>query len=169
MKKLSLYAVVFFSLLILSCKKDKGTASLNVRLHDAPALYDSVKIDIQKVMVHTNVTGWITLNSNAGIYDLLTLQNGVDTLLVPPQDVPESKLSQIRFILGSNNTVVVSGTSYPLELSSQDESGLKLNIHQDLIDNSAYTIVIDFDAAQSIHETGNNTYKLKPVLSASIL
>lgn len=169
MRKLSIYAVIFIASLIIFCKKDKGFAKLNVRLHDNPALYDSVKIDIQKVMVHTNVTGWITLNTNTGIYDLLMLQNGVDTLLVPQQDVPEGKLSQIRFILGSNNTVVVSGTSYPLELSSQDESGLKLNIHQDLIDNSSYTIVIDFDATQSILETGNNTYKLKPVLSGSIL
>ena len=99
---------------------------------------------------------------------LLLLQNGVDTLLVPQQQIPEGKLSQIRFILGDNNRVVVSGTSHPLKLSSQDESGLKLNIHQDLVDNSNYTISVDFIASESVLENNDGSYRLRPVLSASI-
>jgi hypothetical protein len=98
----------------------------------------------------------------------LLLQNGIDTLLVISQEIPEGKLSQIRFILGKENTVVVSGISYPLELSSEDESGLKLNIHQDLVDNTSYTISVDFDATESVLENRNGTYKLKPVLRATI-
>ena len=69
--------------------------------------------------------------------------------------------------LGTQNTVKISNVSYPLEMTSEDESGLKLNIHQDLLANQSYTLMIDFDAGQSVKDMGNDTYKLKPVLSAS--
>jgi hypothetical protein len=151
-----------------SCKKEDGTAKISVLLHDNPSLYDSVKIDVREVQVHTDGSGWMKLTTNAGVYDLLLLQNGIDTLLASSQDIPAGNLSQVRLILGVNNSVVDSGVTHPLELSSEDESGLKLNVHQELHDNTNYLIVFDFDASKSILENNNGSYRLKPVLSASI-
>ncbi len=153
--------------IFFSCeKKDDKFATLSVRLTDAPALYDSVLIEILSVEVHTDVNGWETLATNQGIYNLLQLQNNVDTVLVLSQQIPAGRVNQIRLILGINNRVVVSGISYPLSISSQDETGLKLNIQRILQPNTPYLLVMDFDAEQSIILTGNNTYKLKPVVSA---
>src|SRR4051812_35394654 len=100
-----LYPLIFAisCMLLYSCSKDEGHAKLSVRLHDVPAVYDSVLIDIREVHVHTNESSWLKLNATAGIYDLLLLQNGIDTILVPPQEVPEATVSQVRLILGSNN------------------------------------------------------------------
>ena len=81
--------------------------------------------------------------------------------------VPTGTLSQIRLILGDQNTVTVNSVVYPLSLSSQDESGLKLNVHQELSDDVTYTLVLDFDASQSVINNGNGTYKLKPVITAA--
>jgi hypothetical protein len=39
-----------------------------------------------------------------------------------------------------------------------------LQVHQTLVGGVAYSILLDFDANQSIVETGNGTYKLKPVI-----
>ena len=70
-------------------------------------------------------------------------------------------------ILGSQNTVMVDSVIHPLELSSQDESGLKLNVNQTLVPGGVYNLVIDFDASQSIVLEGNGSYRLKPVLTAA--
>lgn len=168
-KILLLGSLLLAIVLISSCdKKEKGFSKLSVRLHDMPVDYDSVKVEIVEVLVHTNEDGWISLPAQTGIYDLLLLQDGIDTLLVPPMSIPSGNLSQIRFILGDENTVVIGGVSHDLSLSSQDESGLKINVHEEFLNNEEYTIIVDFDAAQSVLETGNGTYKLKPVLSADV-
>lgn len=155
-------------LFIYSCENKKDSFStLSVRLTDAPGPYDSVLVDIVNVEVHTETNGWQVLPTHQGIYNLLELQNNVDTVLVQSQQIPSGKISQIRLVLGTNNRLVVSGVSYPLSVSSGDETGLKLNIHRVLQPNTPYLLVMDFDAMESIHETGNNVFKLKPVVRAS--
>ena len=162
-----LFAITAVAILLFSCEKsDDKFATLSIRLTDAPAAFDSVLVEILNVEVHNDVNGWQSLPTNQGIYNLLDLQNNVDTVLVLAQQIPAGLISQVRLILGVNNRVVVSGISYPLSLSSQDETGLKLNIHRVLQPNTPYLLVMDFDALQSIILTGNGTYKLKPVLKA---
>ena len=158
--------VVILSVLLACNKDDDKFSTLSIRLTDAPGPYDSVFVEILNVEVHTDVNGWEVLATQQGIYNLLELQNNVDTILVQSQQIPAGKISQIRLILGTRNRVVVSGVSHPLSISSQDETGLKLNIHHVLQPNTPYLLVMDFDAMESVHETGNNTYKLKPVVRA---
>lgn len=158
----SLILIMFFS----SCKKDNQYTKLDIRLTDAPGQFDNVFIDIQGVEIHSDSGGWITAsNFNAGIYDLLEFNNGLDTLLCAI-DFPVGKISQIRLILGNNNAVVVDSVTYPLTTPSAQQSGLKLNLHMDLQPNVSYTILLDFDAAKSIVLNGNGTYILKPVIRA---
>ena len=99
----------------LSCSKDNnsGTSNLQVRLTDAPVAYDKVNVDIREVRVNfkDDSTGWVPLATNAKIYNLLGLQNGVDTLLATGT-VQKGTLKEIRLILGPNNTVVVGGVTY---------------------------------------------------------
>lgn len=157
------------------CKKDNdptitpsqgGTARMSMHLTDAPANYDAVYIDIQKVEVTMEGSAAVMLTPvRPGIYDLLQFRNGLDTLLVRA-DVPAGKINQIRLILGSNNSVVVSGQSYALNTPSAQESGLKLNLNQTFAAGGAYDIWLDFDAGKSIVETGNGKYQLKPVVRA---
>ncbi|MGZ3921427.1 MAG: DUF4382 domain-containing protein [Bacteroidia bacterium] len=52
----------------------------------------------------------------------------------------------------------------PLATPSADESGLKLQVHQDLQAGVAYGVLLDFDANQSIVDQGNGSYSLKPVI-----
>ena len=162
-----------FALLVLffisagGCRKDEtGKSSVIIKLTDTPAAYDAVNVEVIEVSIHSNTDGWISLDVADSIYDLLTLQNNANAVL-GTLTLPSGTVSQVRLILGSNNSVVVNSTVFPLTLSSQDESGLKLNIHQTLASNQTYTLVLDFDADASVHDNGNGTYKLKPVLSAS--
>jgi len=79
--------------------------------------------------------------------------------------LPAGEVSQIRLILGDNNSVVIAGVSYPLTTPSAQESGLKLNIHATLVAGIVYRLWIDFDAGRSIVSAGNSgKFLLKPVI-----
>lgn len=161
------FLLIITVVLLGSCERsDDKFATLSVRLTDAPAAFDSVLVEIVNVEVHTDANGWQTLATHQGIYNLLELRNNVDTVLVSGQQITAGRISQVRLILGTQNRVVVSGVSHPLSISSQDETGLKLNIHRVLQPNTPYLLVMDFDALQSIHQLGNGEYKLKPVVRA---
>lgn len=170
----------FLSVLILggfvsfvACNKNDststaGNASINIHLVDGPAAYDKVYIDIQDVQVKAEddvtETGWKSLNvPRKGIYNLLNFKNGLDTLL-GSLSLPAGKISQLRLVLGANNSIVLNGVNYPLQTPSAQQSGLKLSINTTLSAGVDYHFWIDFDAARSIVQTGNNSYILKPVI-----
>lgn len=168
MKKLQLLSAMVAVLSLSSCKDDAtggGSASVNVRLTDAPALYDRVNIDVQKIEFNTN-NGWNSMNViTPGVYNLLDFRNGMDVLLAKAE-LPAGTVSQMRLVLGPNNSIVKDGVTYPLDTPSAMQSGLKFNWNQTLQDNGAYNVWIDFDAARSIVKKGNGTYSLKPVIRA---
>lgn len=161
------FAVAGVLLVMLSCAEDEKTARLQVWLTDAPGDYQEVNIDIQGVEIHTsgNETekGWQSVNVNQGVYDLLKLTNGLDTLL-GELVLPAGKISQIRLKLGNNNSVKVNGNEFDLDTPSGQQSGLKLQVHETLAEGVTYKILLDFDVARSIVETGSGQYKLKPVI-----
>ncbi len=166
-----LLPVLGMFLFMNACKKDEpvttntasGTSPVSVRMTDAPGNYEEVNIDIREVRVHAEKGGWVTLDTRAGIYNILNLTNGLDTLL-GSANIPNGKISEVRLILGPNNTVKVNGLVYQLETPSAEHSGLKLKIHHELLDSNNRIILLDFDAGKSIKRNGNGTYRLSPVL-----
>ena len=179
-KHLYLIATVtaFLSLFFFSsCNKNdnttttSGKAKLQVFLTDDPGDYDAVNVDIQDVQINLTSdteSGWQSLPGVAkGVYNLLDLVNNNDTLLVD-SDISAGKIEQIRLVLGNNNSVVVDGVESPLETPSAQQSGLKLNIHQDVQAGVVYKMILDFDASRSVVTTGNNKYILKPVIRTSL-
>jgi hypothetical protein len=150
------------------CVKEESNPSFELRLIDAPNNYQEVNIDIQGATVHVNKdtanqNGWQALTVNRGVFNILRLTNGTDTLL-GTTTLPVGDVSQIRLILGTNNSVKVNGQTYPLTIASGDDSGLKLKFEKKLVAGVSYRATLDFDAAKSIKEKGNNQFRLKPVL-----
>jgi hypothetical protein len=76
--------------------------------------------------------------------------------------VPQDNLKWLRLVLGPNNSIKINNVVYPLTIPGGAESGLKINLNKKV--TSSDSLLIDFDAALSIIKTGNNEYKLKPVL-----
>ena len=174
MKKILLYSVVVLTIVFLgfiSCKKSGADRSsrLQIYLTDAPGDFEAVNIDVKDIMINVTgdtVNGWQSLSGvNSGVYDLLKLRNDDDTLLADAE-IPSGRIHQLRLVLGTGNTVKVEGVSefISLETPSAQQSGLKLNIQQDVTGGVLYKIILDFDAARSIVKTGNNRYMLKPVI-----
>jgi hypothetical protein len=157
----------------VSCKKDKTEyGNIAVMMTDAPAGYQKVNVDIQQVMVHLvpapNNVQWMNLQTNAGVYDLLTLQNGIDTTICPKiNKLPAGKITEMRLILGNNNSVVVNNTVYPLTVPSGTNSGIKLPGPITVVANQTVTVLLDFNANQSVVQQGNGDYQLKPVIQVN--
>lgn len=162
--------LVAAALLVLgfaACDKDDNTGdstTLNIRMTDGPGPYDEVNVDIREVRVKmaNDTSNWLTLNTNAGIYNLLDFQHGIDTLLATGT-VPLDTLKEVRFVLGPNNTVVIDSVAYPLQTPSAQSSGLKIKIDRNL-GLTPNTFLLDFDALESVKQIGNGTYKLDPVI-----
>lgn len=166
MKKTFLFGLFVILFSIISCSDDTdngGTATVNVKLTDGPAMYDAVNIDVQRIEINAN-GNWVPINfPNPGIFNILDFKNGLDTALGQAV-LPAGNVSQMRMILGPDNSIVVDGVTYPLQTPSAQQSGLKFNWNQTLVAGGAYNVWIDFDAGRSVVKTGNGSYILKPVI-----
>jgi len=166
-----------------------GQTKLNVFLTDGPYDFQQVLIDIRQIAVkidtcrrngdddhegpgcddeHDSLSGrceiWDTLDIVPGVYDLVQLRNGVDTLLAS-SFVLNGKIERIKVTLGTANSVMVDSVVHPLNLVG----GLNyvyINVgreHLDSLSSSNFNLYLDFDLSRSIRFTGGQ-YWLKPVL-----
>ena len=184
--KISFLLAGIFSL--AACSDDdnntstRGESQMSVRMVDAPGDYDNVFVEVEAVLVKYNdsfegeeldddyvfVEGELELDTENKVYDLLELTGGAYAVLAD-EDIPAGSVSQVRLILGDDNTVVVDGQTYPLATPSAQQSGLKIQFNQTLEAGVFYTVVLDFDVQKSIVKQGNGGYSLKPVIRASAI
>jgi hypothetical protein len=140
----------------------KEESSLKFYLTDNPGEYQQVNIDIKEVKIIIN-DSLREISASPGIYNLLDFTNGKDTLIADAESA-EGFLSQVRLILGENNSVMVDSVLHDLKTPSAQTSGLKLNVHEEILPGAAYSYIIDFDAQRSVVRKGNGGYNLKPVI-----
>jgi Domain of unknown function (DUF4382) len=173
-KILLLLAATAMTFFFYACSKNdasSGKARMQVALTDDPGNFDVVNIDVQDIRInYSNDTaeGWVSLGGvKTGNYDILRLANGKDTLLADAE-INAGRIQQIRLVLGSNNYVRIGNQTINLQTPSAQQSGLKLNIHQDVAEGITYKLLMDFDASRSIVHSGNGKYHLKPVIRTSL-
>jgi hypothetical protein len=168
----SVLVLIVVGMLFYSCDSDNndlnGNSILRIKLTDSPGDYKAVYIDVREVRINATDdadSGWVTLeNINAGVYDLMKLTNGTDTLL-GENEIPAGDITQIRLVLGDQNSVIDGEDSVGMHTPSAQQSGLKLQVNATLEPELAYDILLDFDAAKSVVKAGNSgNYNLKPVI-----
>jgi hypothetical protein len=182
---LSLSAIAFlFTVLVYSCSKDSmgsatvpaGQQDVSLYLTDAPGFFDKVLVDIRSVQVlvdtcssrrnnfHDTCNVWEPLNITPGIYDLLTLRNGTDTLLAGAT-IPAGNISFIKIQLGPNDSLVKDSVSYPLQL--RDSSVILVDVHRNRWDEfrpGRFRLWLDFDVSRSVVNVRNNEFFLDPFI-----
>ena len=162
-------------LALLGCSTGSGTAtrpgfgSVRVSMTDTPGDYDEVNVVIREVRIHDadagDEDGWYVVRpDSATSYDLLELQNGVFVTLGFAHSIPAGRYDQIRLVLGDGSNLVVAGATHPLVVPSGMQSGIKVNGWFEVPDGGVAEVLLDFDAARSVHRTGNGKYMLKPVI-----
>ena len=160
---LLLLSIMFLS----SCSKtdESNSTVFNLRMTDDPLdMVQQVNIDLKTIVVITDDgRDSFELGTNAGIYNLLDYQGDVDTL-IGTAVIPAINIQQVRLVLGENNSIMVDSVLHDLKTPSAQQSGLKINVHQDISQLDVYNLLIDFDAEESVVEQGNGNYLLKPVI-----
>ena len=113
----------------------QGYGELKLNLIDSPADYQQVNIVVSHVDAHINgadsLNGWVTVNSTRTTYNLLQLINGANAILGDVK-LPAGKYTQLRLVFDTGSTIMVGGVTFPLQVSSSLQSGLKLNNNFDI-------------------------------------
>lgn len=176
MKKVAKILVLLTVLVTVfaACRKEDDESRMMVKMKDSagefeqPGDFQEVNVDVIGVEIHYSSgddgSGWVSLRTNKGIYNLLELQNNLFAVLAQPTDVPAGKVDQMRLKLGSDNTIKVDGVVHALSTPSAQQSGLKFNLNSTLAADVTYEVLIDFDSQKSIVLDGSGSYSLKPVI-----
>ncbi|RTL57405.1 MAG: DUF4382 domain-containing protein [Sphingobacteriales bacterium] len=166
---------------------------LSLYLSDDPSIFDKVLLDIKSVEVlvdtcaakpgrhddfdeddhdhpdslnhHYHCAIWDTLTIKPGVYDVLKLRNGLDTLLAQG-NIPKGKVRKIKIDLGPNNSLVKDSVSYPLNLPPGAPSYVIIKLRGDECHEykpDHIHLWLDFDIARSIIRTYNGKFYLRPV------
>jgi len=182
------------ALVFVSCKKERsddripeGQQRVRIRLSDNPVPYQAVYVDIQQVLVQIipdscrgrgdhngndcydddeyRCSVWDTLDIRPGVYNLLDLSNGADTLLASGLTL-NGRINKLKLILGNSNSVVIDSVSYPLTLWNNNHSIIIQVKGHDIIEITPddLQLWLDFDAGGSIVRVSNNHFVLKPRL-----
>ena len=185
MKKVIHFAVlalVTTSVIFYSCQKEvnNGSSAADINKPHAATIYltdhqtpifDSVFIDLQKLEIKLESDtlpndGWVNLNIRAGVYNILRFRNGLDTVFAVGI-LPNAKIRKIRLTLGTQNSVMKNGQSFPLKVKDEDRQ-VVANIDNSNFDisNGQVSFSIDFDAGNSIQidnsgSGNNNSFRLK--------
>ena len=170
-----------------------STATLSTALIDGPfrtsgGTVTAVNIAVSKVeAIGSGGTQTIATFSPSQQINLLNYQTS--PLQLGTNQIPAGQYQQIRLVLdtsqASNTSVTVNGTTYPLSIPSAagpggfghatstdngngpGTSGVKVNVSLDAQAGQTYGFLIDFNAAESIVQTGNGNWMMKPVLVAT--
>ncbi len=162
---------------------------LSLFLTDGPGIFDKVLIDIRsvKVLVDTgkdtrrrdttnwNRAGaneqrkdsslvWETLSITPGIYDVLKLRNGADTLLSASK-IPKGAVRLIKIEIGTNNSVVKDSVVYPVYLPANALNYILIELKGHECEEyvpGKIRLWLDFDITRSIIQDGTKFY-LRPV------
>lgn len=174
-----------------SIENPVGSQSVSLYLTDAPGVFDNVLIDIKSVWLLVDTSKdtrkkdtcdwdrigrsrnekndsslvWQNLGVNPGVYDILKLRNGVDTLLATAT-VPKGAIRLIKIELGTTHTLIKDSVTYPLNIPLNEKNYIlvKLKGHEweEFLPNRS-RLWLDFDVSRSIIEK-NGQFYLKPVI-----
>lgn len=176
--KIILSLFVLSSLILIpSCEnkdKSQNNGKITISLTDAADSLSKVLVDIQSVDVHyaandtdtlasDTTSGWVTLNSNAGVYNLTELQNGIEKVIATGE-LPAGHVTQIRLKLGSDNSLVIPGDTLSLAVPGATQTGIKINYDNDIVPDKQLNILLDFNLQESIIVRGLGVAKLNPVI-----
>jgi hypothetical protein len=171
-----------------------GKSQVSIFMMDGPIQFDSVLIDIRQVVVEVDTATtqsspdypnqwdnnyfgwgrgpsnksivWDTLSITPGIYDLLQLRNGTDTLLASGL-YTSGKILKIRITLGSDNSVYTdSTTSSPLVLFGPTPY-FTINVSRTNVSdvtNNEFKLWLDFNLGRSIY-FWNGKFLLDPYIT----
>ncbi len=150
-----------------------GSGTVSMDITDAkPLVVDDpteLWVTIEEVLVHKSGGGWVSLPLPETPLEInLLAYYDNSTELVPPTELVAGHYTQIRIVISKAEMVFDDdGGQVVLPIDLEIPSGFLRTDKQfdfEVAYREAVDITIDFDLSQSIKKTGDDEYKMKPVL-----
>jgi hypothetical protein len=125
------------------------------------------KVEVSKGTEEEDDAEWITVIDEKQKYDLMKLQDGNWDFLAEDISLEAGQYNQIRIHVTRENTITFENdsTEYDLKIPSAAESGVKLTGANFIVEAGQETeVVVDFDADESVHVTGEGRYIMRPTI-----
>lgn len=180
MRKLFILLIIIPFIALAGCNLtgDGGlfSGNLTMKLTDDPINLDgktveSINVTITKVEVSKGTeeeddAEWITVIDEKQKYDLMKLQDGNWDFLAEDVSLEAGQYNQIRIHVTRENTITFENdsTEYDLKIPSAAESGVKLVGTFTVVAGQETEVVVDFDAEESVHVTGEGRYIMRPTI-----
>src|SRR3989344_826650 len=167
MKSHYFIALFLLSVLIDGCTQPQppagGTGTLVLKITDAMTdlQIEKLEITVSSIQVHKageDDANWTTIVEGPETFDLIAIKN-VQQLL-GSKTLESGKYTQIRLNVDSASGII-DGNSVELTIPSKT---IKLVNEFDINADESTTLILDFDAQQSVNETGNGEFKFQPVI-----
>ena len=163
--RISLIAAVVSMIAFTSCdksvKNDAKEAGVTINMTDAPGDYAALNVEIERVDIYSESSGWVTLSNETQMVNVLQLTNGVETTLATSSQLEAGLYTQVAVHFGSNNNIQVQSNGQFAELELGGESMIVVDINEEVSASSSTEVLLDFDVAESVVEV-NGVFTLDP-------
>ncbi len=141
-----------------SCEKkvdnDAKEGGVSINMTDAPGDYAALNVEIERVDIYSESSGWVTLSNETQMVNVLELTNGVETNLATSTELEAGLYTQVAVYFGSNNSIQAQADGQFAELDLGGESMIVVDINEEISANSNTDILLDFNVAESVVEVG---------------
>ena len=166
LKAIKITTLLVLLLLVISCSSDQDELikqeelrQVRILLTDDPTDLVAVNLELKSIVLGGDQSTEIGTDIK---FNLLDYQDG-QTLTLLDKELPVSEFSSIQLVLGEKNSVETEIEEFPLLIPTGHLDQLNLTF-KDLEAEKDLEILIDFDAAASVHELDNGTWVLDPVM-----
>ncbi len=170
--KFLLVFTVIIVFIVYSCENksaktnDKG--GIIVKLADETNVDTTLNIDLKAVQVkyksdNNTEEYWYELTTKDSIYNLRKLQ-GDSPITIAKDELDVGKISQLRLLLGENNTIVIAEDTIDVEVPFDYIDGTSINISDSIIASKNLEILLNVDIKSSISGNEDGLFSLKPVV-----
>lgn len=171
------FMILFLALIAVSttqanglCNSEKPGSKINgnlqVKISDSKTNSFGIVIEITKVEIYSEKTGWIALNDYQQSIASAGFTKGNESLLANAE-IPATAYSKLRLTFGTTNSIyTISGnesrTSY-LSFANNTDRSVEIDINQQILPGKNNTVMIDFDTSTSVSLL-NDSYFIQPVM-----
>jgi hypothetical protein len=176
------FATILGAVIFTGCRKDEitnpaapaGQATMKVRMTDAPGDFASLHVQLMRVEAYALDSGWITLNNQSQMVNVLSLNNGISTNLTADVAVDAGVYTQVRLTFGGQNTLglyagaslgsTTVNTNTTITLGVDSMYQVVIPVNENITAGEHADILLDFNAAASVQATLTG-YDLEPVIT----
>ncbi len=165
--RISLIALSVAVFAFTSCDKQVGNtneAGVTINMTDAPGDFAALNVEVERVEIYSESSGWVELSNESRIVNVLELTNGVETTLASSTELEAGLYTQVAVHFGSNNSIQVQSNGDYASLEMGGEGSIVTDIHAEVNASSSTEVLLDFNVAESV-EYVNGEFVLSPSVS----